>query len=103
MQGDFAIEDMFPDDFYVRLAEESHKDKLANARQKNIPLPGNGLLCVRVARGCEEIGIKFNKGSVAKAIRRELSMMHNTASLPSLTVEKAERLFIELNRIFDRH
>jgi hypothetical protein len=99
--GDFAMEDMFPEEYYLSMANESHREKLKAAHQTNIRLVGKGLLVDRVARGCEQIGMAFNKGSVAKLIRRELSKVDDLAKLPPETMVHAEKLFDALNRVFD--
>jgi energy-coupling factor transporter ATP-binding protein EcfA2 len=95
--GDFAIEDMFPDAYYLQKATEAHKDKLAAIHESAIPLVGGGLLVDRVQRGCEKIGISFNKGSVAKLIRRDLSKMQKASELDPHTFQSAEKLFAALN------
>jgi len=102
VQEDFAIEDLFPDNYYLEKANESHRDKLIKAGVTAIELVGEGSNVDRVRRGCEKIDIKFNKGSVAKLIRRDLSKHHNLEDLDQKTIDFAEKLFTALNTEFDR-
>lgn len=99
--GDFEIEDVFPESYYKRMAEESHKTKLARVKETDIPLVGTGMIADRISRGCQKIGIAFNKGSVAKIIRRDLSKMQDLSALDPQTVQKMEKLFQKLAPLFD--
>jgi predicted ATP-dependent endonuclease of OLD family len=100
--GDFAIEDIFPETYYLQKAVEAHKSKLDSVHQSSIQLIGTGLVVDRIQRACEKIGITFNKGSVAKVIRRDLSTMQDTSQLDSETVARAERIFTAINSGFNR-
>jgi hypothetical protein len=91
--GDLEIEDMFPEAYYHVKANEAHKDKLAKSHQSAIPLVGTGPIVDRLTSGANQIGIQFNKGSVAKLIRRDVSKMHDLSGLDPQTVEKFEKLF----------
>lgn len=100
--GDFAIEDIFPEAYYLQMATEAHKDKLTAVHESAILPVGTGLIVDRIQRGCETIGISFNKGSVAKVIRRELSKMQDISGLDSDTLKRAESVFIALNAALDQ-
>lgn len=101
VQGDFELEDFFPEQYYIQKTIESHKSKLAALGLNTIVLPqGGGLLCDRVERACQSVGVAFNKGSVAKAIRRDLSRMTDLAELDDTTVVKAEALFRSIANAF---
>lgn len=95
-QGEFAIEDMFPDDYYIGLVRESYRKELVGAAGE-LRLQGNGQLCKRVERSLQGIGIRFNKGRVAKLLRRSLSQMKNINELPEATKAGAERLIAAIN------
>lgn len=99
-KNDFALEDLFSEDYYLKKVEESHKEKMQQAGVRKITLTGNGLLCQRVANACEKAGISFNKGSVAKLIRKDLVKMQNVKDLPEETKEKAEKLLETLRSKF---
>ncbi|MCG8556470.1 MAG: ATP-binding protein [Proteobacteria bacterium] len=63
-KGDFAIEDLFPEDFYLERFHESHRNKLAAVGQTKIQVPKDkDLLVSRVGRACDAVSVKFNKGS----------------------------------------
>jgi hypothetical protein len=89
---EFSIEDMFPDDFYLAKVKEVYKKEFAAIGSGAIKLRGNDQLCKRVERALGDLGIEFNKGSVAKVIRAELSRMKNADCLPAETREKAKKL-----------
>ncbi|HYT91536.1 MAG TPA: AAA family ATPase [Gemmataceae bacterium] len=89
---DFAIEDLFPEDFYVALVEDVYKRQLQAAGVTTFTLPPGGLLCKRVERGLEAHGIPFNKGSVAKVLRSKLSHAESLDALPEETRDLARKL-----------
>lgn len=88
---DFAIEDLFPDDFYLGKVKEAHAKQLAAAGVNDLALVGKGLLCDRVERALGTHGIKFAKGSVAKLIRTSLAKMKTVDELPAATKGYAEQ------------
>ncbi|GEM_PF-655696 len=98
----FAIEDIFPEAYYLQKVEESHKEKIEKAAIKHLKLEGKGLLCDRVAEACEKVGIQFNKGSVAKAIKKDLGRMSDLSKLDKITVDHAEKLFSAIDKEFGK-
>lgn len=94
---DCSIEDIFPEDYYLKMVEESHKEKMKKASVKKINPRGKGMICKRVSKECENLEIQFNKGSVAKFIRRDLSKKKDIGELAESTREKAKKLFETLN------
>jgi hypothetical protein len=99
--GDAAIEDLFEESYYVQHANTSHQEKLRNAGPKTIVAIGTGLLCDRVSHGCERLGIAFNKGSVAKLIKRDLIAAKSISDFPDTTRDKAVALMAALRRALD--
>jgi predicted ATP-dependent endonuclease of OLD family len=89
---DFAIEDIFPEDFYLERVKQVYKKELAAAGVEKIELKGSDQLCKRVERSLEPLGIKFNKGSVAKVIRADLSHLKDLGELPEPTKGMARKL-----------
>ncbi|MBT9143556.1 MAG: hypothetical protein DDT29_01964 [Dehalococcoidia bacterium] len=89
---EFSVEDLFPEEFYLERVKNVYKRELATANVEEIPLKGSDQLCKRVERAMKELGIEFNKGSVAKVIRAELSHMKDASGLPEETQEKAKKL-----------
>jgi hypothetical protein len=96
IQGEFSIEDLFPDDYYVGLVKDVYRKELAGATG-DLKLQGNGQVCKRVEYALKNIGITFNKGRVAKILRRSLSRMKDASELPSGTKEKAAKLIAAIN------
>jgi hypothetical protein len=99
---DFAIEDLFDQDYYIECAVASHGEKLRSINLSTINPTGSGPLCERVARGCEHTGILFNKGSVANMIKKRLIAAKTLNDLPTGTSEKARDLFTAIRNAF-RH
>lgn len=101
-QGDFTIEDLFPAGYYLEKTRESHQRKLKGiGRDANdLNLSGQGTILERVERACNDLGIKFNKGSVAKLIRRDLIKMTKVDELQEGVAEKAEKLMTEITKAF---
>jgi predicted ATP-dependent endonuclease of OLD family len=95
-EQEFSIEDMFPDEFYLERVKGVYKKQLALAGVKDIELTGDDQLCKKVERALEKHDIKFNKGSVAKVIRSDLSKMKSADDLPPETKERGEKLFAKI-------
>ena len=96
---EFSIEDLFPDDFYLERVKKVYKKQLAAAGVADIELVGNDQLCKRVERTLEKIGIKFNKGSVAKVIRSDLCKLKLGDDLPEQTKKMAQKLFERIREV----
>ena len=95
---EFAIEDIFPEDFYLERVKRAYKKQLAAVGAKTIELVGDDQLVKRVGRAMEAFGIKFNKGSVAKLIRADLSRMKEVSELPDQTREMGKSLLAAIVR-----
>ncbi len=90
---DFAIEDLFSEDFYLERVRHVYSKELTAAGDPNGPqLVGGGQLVKRVERAFDDLGLKFNKGSVAKVIRRDLRAMAQVSELPEPTAGFAVKL-----------
>lgn len=90
---EFSIEDLFPEDYYLDRVKRMYAKQLTAAGVENLALTGNDQLCKRVERALERHGIKFNKGSVAKVLRTDLSRMKDASELPQTTREMSKELF----------
>jgi predicted ATP-dependent endonuclease of OLD family len=100
---EFALEDLFPDEYYLKKVGDVYKKELAAAGGKKLALKGSDLLCNRVTRALGDAGVeKFNKGSVAKRIKSDLIAMKSADELPAGTKDKAERLFKAVNSAFPK-
>ncbi|HWA24373.1 MAG TPA: AAA family ATPase [Lacunisphaera sp.] len=97
---DFSIEDLFPDDFYLLRVKEVFGKELASAGISTLKVAPGGQLCKRVERALKEAGISFNKGSVAKRIRRDIATMKTVDELPESTRGYTRRLMAALNKAF---
>lgn len=89
---EFAIEDLFPDDYYLRLVQETYRKDVQQAGLSEIALVGTDQLCKRIEWVFESAGIVFNKGRVAKVLRRELSRAKAISDIPNSTADMARRL-----------
>jgi len=88
----FSIEDLFPDEFYLERVRKAYERQLAAAGVSKLKLTGGGNLVARVERAMSDAGIKFNKGSVAKILRRDLAGMKLLTELPIEARERGTRL-----------
>jgi predicted ATP-dependent endonuclease of OLD family len=82
---EFAIEDIFPEEYFLERVKRVYNKQIAAAGAESIKLTGDDQLVKRVERAMENIGITYNKGSVAKIIRSELSRMKDISELPEET------------------
>lgn len=97
----FSIEDLFSDVFYLERVKELYgKQLLAAGASADLQLVGDDQLCKRVERALQVHGIVFNKGAVAKRIRRDLTRMKNASELPVETRTMAEKLVAALLQAF---
>ncbi len=97
----FSIEDLFPEDFYLKYVQDCYKSQLAAAQIKKIKLPRGKMLCKRVEQFFEEKGLQnFNKGSVAKYIRTAIKELTLSDNLPEGTKDKVTALFKTINDFF---
>lgn len=93
---EFAIEDLFPDDYYLGFVQKVHASQLAAAGLKEIKLLGEDQLCKRVERALAGAEIRFLKAEVAKLIMEAISCMKGADELPPHTKESAGRLFASI-------
>ena len=98
--GDFALEDLFPENFITDIVKETYTKQLAAADVNEITIQGEDILWRRIERFMKENGIKVNKGPVAKRLRKKLSDMNDISELPPETQEKAIKLFQTIRNAF---
>jgi hypothetical protein len=93
-----SIEDLFPEDFYLKQVAEFYKQQLSGAGVTTLSLQPGDQLVKRVERFFEGIGVPFNKGSIAKRVCEEINRMKSLEHLPAGTKVKAEALIGALNK-----
>ncbi len=89
---DFSIEDIFTDDFYLERVKKTYSQQLSVVGVTNIKLKGKDQLRKKVERFFEQHGLVFNRGSVAKLIRRDLIQMQRIDQLPPETAERGRKV-----------
>ncbi|MCA9227302.1 MAG: AAA family ATPase [Planctomycetales bacterium] len=89
---DFAIEDLFPEEFYLQYVQQVYEKSLAAAGVTRIELPKGGQIVQRLDSFFKERELRFNKGSVAKPIRTAIREMKSHSDLPGETIERAKSL-----------
>ena len=100
--SDFGIEDLFPEDFYLRHVAACYRPHLEAAQIKEINLSPGGMMCKRVENFFKEKNLPhFNKGSVAKRIRTVIKEMKAVDALPQGAADKAAALFKAVNDFFN--
>lgn len=93
---DFAIEDLFTEEFYLSVVREAYARDLRAANDPEITLPAGGLLWKRAEKAMEDLGIKVNKGPIAKKLRAKVSSLKTFADLPAETQEYAKKLLAHI-------
>jgi predicted ATPase len=101
MGRDVSIEDLFPEDFYLKHVLEVYKQPLAGAGTTSITLPGGTQLVKRVEAFFNGIGLPFNRGAVAKRICDEINRMRSTDHLPTSSKPKVEALIAAINKALE--
>ena len=95
-----SIEDLFPEDFYVKRVQEVYSKQLAAGGADLGNLPAGDQLSRRIETAFVTAGVKYNKGPVCKVLCRDLREMKNLRELPSGTAEKAKAIFAALEKEF---
>lgn len=99
--SDFALEDLFPEDFIIDIVKEAYDRKLTVEDVNQIMLQGEGIIWQRIRRFMAEKGIEnINKGPFVKQLRNKLSSMEDISELPPETKENAIKLFQEIRKAF---
>ncbi len=93
IKSNYAIEDILTEKYYLKKVKETYKKQL----KKEIKITGKDLLCNRLERFFEAEGITFNKGSVAKLIKKDL-ILAELKDIPTELVDNSEKLFKEINK-----
>jgi predicted ATP-dependent endonuclease of OLD family len=94
---EFAIEDLFPDDYYTKIVKEAYHKELQVAGIDKLDLTGTDQLCKRVERAFQAAKIPFNKGRIAKLVRRVLSRAKTIADVPIETANMARKLIAAID------
>jgi len=100
--GDFTLEDLFPEHYYLSKVRGAHAKRLraVGKDESDITLSGTGPLLPRVARACETLGLPFDKSSVAKLIRKDLMRVAKAQDMPRGTADKARKLMSAIREAF---
>lgn len=99
-KGEFSIEDLFPEKFYLERVQTVYSKQLSGVGQTKLTLQGGGQLWKRVERAMDDLGLSFNHGSVAKVIRTDLSKMSDASELPQETYEMAKQVLEQIAKHF---
>ena len=97
---EFAIEDFFPEEFYLSCVEAVYAKQLAAAGADLKSLPKGDQLAKRIEALFENISLKFNKGSVCKVLCGKIRAMKSDAELPESTLKAAKSLFEAVEKEF---
>ena len=97
---DFALEDLFCEDFFIEAIWEVYGEKLKAKGVKGVSevkLQGDDMLWKRVDRFMKDNEIKkINKGPIAKRLARKINGMKDSSQLPCETRAHAIKLFQEI-------
>jgi hypothetical protein len=98
---DVSVEDLFPEDFYLKHVLEVYKQPLAGAGTTAVTLPAGTQLVKRVEAFLHGVGVPFNRGAVARRICEEINRMRSTDHLPTSSKPKVEALIAAINKALE--
>jgi predicted ATPase len=98
---DVSIEDLFPEDFYVKHVLEVYKQPLAGAGVTAITLPAGNQLVKRAEAFFSGVAVPFNRSVVAKRICDEINRMRSADHLPTSAKPKVEALIAAINKALE--
>jgi predicted ATPase len=101
MGRDVSIEDLFPEDFYLKHVLEVYKQPLAGAGVTAITLPAGNQLVERVEAFFHGAGVGFNRGAVARRLCEEINRMRSSDHLPTSSKPKVEALIAAINKALE--
>ena len=97
---DFALEDLFTEEFYIEAIWEAYGEKLKAKGISEVKLQGGGMLWKRVERFMSKNKIKkINKGPIAKRLASRISGMKNSSKLPCETRDYTIALFEKISDV----
>ncbi len=97
---EFAIEDLFPEDFYLKYVTATYAKGLKTAGIDTIILSPGSQLVKRVEEFFKSNNLHYNKGSVAKRICADLNRMPKLEELPGSLREMTSKLLSTINEAF---
>lgn len=100
--SEFAIEDLFPDSFYIERVKRVYAKPLAAADVGSITLPAGNQLCKRIEAFFAAHNIVFNKGSVNKVLSADIRKMKSVNELPADTAAMARKLLAAIRKAFEK-
>lgn len=99
LKAEFAIEDLFPDDFYLSCVNEAYGTNLGAV---DIPELDSPQVCKRVEAALVKKGriTELNKGPILAALQRRFDAMRSLDDLPAGTADLVLKLFAKINQEF---
>ncbi|MFA4974898.1 MAG: AAA family ATPase [bacterium] len=97
-----CIEELFPDEYYLEVVEEVYKKQLAAGGVGSLKLVGDKPIAKRLETAFIAQGLQFNKGSVARVLRRRIRAMTRVEGLPDECVRRARELISTLGSAVPR-
>ena len=92
--GEFALEDLFPDEFYTDVVKELYGEELVAKGIDDIELPDGDTVWKRTQNFMKKNKIKnVNKGDIARYLARKINGMQKSDELPKETRNYAITLF----------
>jgi hypothetical protein len=98
-QNEFAIEDVFPVQFYLECVNEAYG---TNIEESDLPVDGSDQISKRVEAVLIQRGLteELDKPRVMRAIQKRFNDMKVKDDLPDGTYEKARKLIDKINEMF---
>jgi len=97
-KNEAAIEDLFPDDFYLDCVNSAYR---INIKAEHLPIDGSSMIAKRVeAALMSDHQRKLDKKLMLGEMLKRFDTWHSIEDLSPGTVENAERLFTSINKVF---
>ncbi len=98
--GNMSIEDVFPEDYYLKFVESAYQNELNEKKIERITLTSQDPMVLRrIEEFFREKGLpEFHKGRPARAILEEFGQA-DTNALPEVLICRLEKLFAGINKL----
>jgi hypothetical protein len=97
-KNEAAIEDLFPDDFYLDCVNAAYR---INIKPEHLPVDGSSMITKRVETALwSDHQRKLDKKLVLGEMLKRFDTWQSTKDLPAGTIKNAEKLFASINLVF---
>lgn len=102
-QGEFFIEDCFPEEYYLSKINQIYRKQLAVLGLEKLEPLGDGSIINRFQNAAEQIGLCIDRNLINKAIHADLRKMQTIQELPELTRNLTASLIRNIRLVFENN